>query len=392
MQRSSRSGARLLAALIALALTWAPAAAQQQPTAGRAGPDRIVMLCNTADGAPGPWRDTLVLAIVRAFAILNTTRTQVRGDVDCPPTEAEIFCSAGVFEGLGPSAICNPRGLIRLSRATAWYAAQWRRGETYDAFRNARGEKISLLALAFADGRSDVPSPDQLQLFIRPATSLTEADRERRAMFDAILDLTLAAVFGHEAAHMETKPPYCPVTEASSAEASILVIVKRVQLSDELFVHRDMVQGESTADRCATRRVRLVRSIMQGNPRLDPQMIDYATRAAADLVATGLAFGFRDEGGSLQFHDVPGYYYPAFRIALIVGEMRAGLAGPPLCGGAAEVAVQAYQLGFRTTPGKGQIPDELEEMFPQGVIDAWNGGAWSPSVFACSQPTARARE
>ena len=68
----------------------------------------------------------------------------------------------------------------------------------------------------------------------------------------------------------------------------------------------------------------------------------------------------------------------------LAGEMNLGGAGPTLCGGTAENAVEAIQQTMHAEPGGGIIPDEIEHALPKGVIDAWNRKAtWSAESFAC---------
>jgi len=78
------------------------------------------------------------------------------------------------------------------------------------------------------------------------------------------------------------------------------------------------------------------------------------------------------------------YLYPPLRILALAGEMNAGGPGPMVCGGAAENLIEASQQTYRVQPGNGMMPDEMEQAFPKGVIDAWeHRGPWSPAAFAC---------
>ena len=52
---------------------------------------------------------------------------------------------------------------------------------------------------------------------------------------------------------------------------------------------------------------------------------------------------------------------------------------------ARENLTQATQTAMQQRPGKGLMPDGMENLFPRGVIDAWERrGNWSQKSFACS--------
>ena len=143
----------------------------------------------------------------------------------------------------------------------------------------ARGPNSLCRLLPSGDG-TVTASVRQLGIFMSPPEQVTAETRPRRALFDAILDLALASVFGHEASHMEMGKPFCPIAEPGRGEeGGLLNVIVRIQGSGELFAKREVLQGEVTAGRCAARRVRLVRTALEARHSLDPEQLNFARYA-----------------------------------------------------------------------------------------------------------------
>jgi hypothetical protein len=148
------------------------------------------------------------------------------------------------------------------------------------------------------------------------------------------------------------------------------------------------VVAEIVADRCGARHIhavlaaQILRNLHDGDQ-------EFTRRAAADLIST-LLMGRVDAAHSkIEFQSLDSYLYPPLRMSILGGEVGLGpdgrgLKGPAICGGAAEALVETAQLTYKKYPGNGLMPDEMENLLPTGVVDAWERkAAWTTASFAC---------
>ena len=314
----------------------------------------------------------------------------VRGEAECGSAAVEIACVAGVYDKAAPILSCSPDTLSRLIAVAAWYALEHAAepGEDYEAFRLRHPSRLGLTAFQ-SSGSTDGTWPYAKGLAsLRSESELVAPNVTRTSVggiFDSILALTFAAIIGHESSHLETTPPFCAIEQRSRLEEmGTWDVLFRVETSGELFEAGNPVKEEVVADRCALRRIRLASAAIDAGPLDEPEKA-FARRAAADITSTLLLLRI-GPGASLRAIAVgDSYLYPALRIAALAGEMGIGAAGPAICGGAAENLTQATQTAMQQRPGKGLMPDGMENLFPRGVIDAWeHRGNWSQKSFSCS--------
>jgi hypothetical protein len=397
MQRPAQSRHVCLAFVTAAAVcvsVWLqyPAEAEDQTAPVASEPARInVYICDSQRVSITPWRQTLVRVIGRALASTRGTRSRIMGEAKCGAQAVEFACTAGVYDQGGRVLMCSPETLLQFVRVSAWYALQHsdRPGEDYESFRSRQPAPLGMAAFtaaAPAHGDSALDAKIEQLRNVMEANGGASPSQGLERLFQAILDLTFAAMFGHEASHVETRPPFCAITEPSRMEDSGLwSVLLRVSSSDELYKPSAPTPGEVAADRCASRRIRLERSVLSAGP-LDAREQEFVRRTAADIISTILLTHVQDPSRRPVFRLNDSYLLPPLRMVALAGEMNAGESGPMVCGGAAENLVEASQQTYRLRPGNGVMPDEIEHAFPKGVIDAWaHGGTHSKAAFACRQ-------
>jgi hypothetical protein len=348
-----------------------------------------VYICDATPGIVTPWRQTVSRAIARAIASPRRTRARVMGEARCGANKVEFACSAGVYDKGGRTLICSADTLLLLMRVSAWYALKHGEaaGESYEAFRNRQPQPLGLGAFrSAAPGKGDTAFESSVEALRREVEAGGDQGpgSATAKVFQAVLGMTFAAIFGHEASHLEEGPPFCAIAEQSRVEESALwTVLLRVNASDELYKRNDAVREEVVADRCATRRIRYERASLQSGT-LSANDQEFVRRAAADIISSLLLSHTDAPSGRPAFVMDRAYLYPPMRIMALAGEMNAGAPGPMVCGGAAESLVEAAQQTYKAQPGNGMMPDDMEHTLPKGVIDAWsNRGAWSPAAFAC---------
>lgn len=359
------------------------------PSVNTALSDRTnVYVCDAGPNSIAPWHHLLARAIAHALASGRTTGARIMTEARCGAQVVEFACTAGVYDRGGRVLVCSQDTLLRLLRAFAWYAVRHaeRPDEDYEAFRDRLPAHLGASAFSQSGpGRSDpAMERDIVKVMAEGENVATDEPSREERVFQAVTNMTFAAMFGHEASHLESAPPYCAIDERSRTEDSGLwKVLLRVAFSDELYKASSPNQGEIAADRCAARRVRFERSVLEMGS-LSPTDQDFVRRSAADILSTALLSPGLLGGGDAVFRINDAYLYPTLRMLALVGEMNAGGDGPTVCGGAAENLVEASQQTFKAASGQGLMPDEMEAAFPKGVIDAWERRAdWSPSSFAC---------
>jgi hypothetical protein len=311
------------------------------------------------------------------------------GEARCGAEAVDFACTSGVYDRGGRVLVCSPETLLRLIRVSAWYALKHDEhpDEDYEAFRARQASPLGVKAFAASAPGSGHAALDgnieRLRTVLEVSGGSQPEGRSER-IIQAILDLAFAAIFGHEASHLEAGPPYCAIEGRSRIEESGLwSVLLRVTTSGELYKPSSPVSGEIVADRCASRRIRLARALLESGPVTAGDQ-EFVRRAAADVISTILLTHNDVLSGRPLFRLNDAYLYPPLRILALAGEMNAGGPGPMVCGGAAENLVEASQQTYRVQPGNGMMPDEMEQAFPKGVIDAWeHRGPWSPAAFAC---------
>ncbi len=394
---ASRYGcvAAIAGLLLGLMVTMLPVAVRAQGTTSRSADDPMaaalrinVYICLSPTASVTSWRQTISGAIARAISSPPGVRGRIMGEAQCGAESVEFACRAGVYDQAGRVLNCSPDTLLQLIRVAGWYALQHSASENedYEAFRMRQPSPLTPKAFAAsAASRSDADFEAGLaRLQAEAEAAGGQPSSQTGQVFQAILNLTLAAVFGHEASHVETEAPYCAITNPSRVEQSGLwAVLLRVATSDELYKPESLVTDEVRADRCATRRIRLeVGALAAGTLTANEQA--FARRAAADIVSAILLSHEVNASGRQVFRIVDGYLYPPMRIMALAGEMSDGQSGSMVCGGAAENLVEAAQQTFRAVPGNGIMPDEMEHTLPRGVVAAWERRtAWSPASFAC---------
>jgi hypothetical protein len=329
-------------------------------------------------------------AIARALARSEGAHISIRGEAQCGIAAVEIACVAGVYDKVGPVLLCSPYTLSRIVTAAAWYTTEHAAdpGEDYESFRLRHPSHLGLASLqaskSLDEGRSQTTAIEALRKESEQAES-GEAPTAASSIFEAILTLTFAAIIGHESSHLETVPPFCAVEQRSRLEENgTWDVLLRVEMSGELFQAGSPVREEVVADRCAMRRIRLARSAIDSGP-LDERNKEFSRRAAADIISTLLFFRLAPEDSSPVVTLGGSYLYPSLRIAALAGELGSGGSGPAICGGAAENLVQSTQIGMQRQPGNGLMPDEMESLFPRGVVDAWERREpWSTKSINCA--------
>jgi len=250
-------------------IAMVPTEVRAQTTAPRPSDDpttsalRInVYICASPTASVTPWRQTISRAIGRAISSPRGVRARIMGDARCGSEAVEFACKAGVYDQAGRVLTCSPDTLLQLIRVAAWYALRSSESPTddYESFRLRQPSPLTLKAFAAsAPGKSDAGFEAGLdQLRAEAETAEGRPGSRNGRVFQAILNLTLAAVFGHEASHVETDTPYCAITDKSRVEdLGLWAVLLRVATSDELYKPASLVTDEVRADRCATRRIHL---------------------------------------------------------------------------------------------------------------------------------------
>jgi len=377
--------------IIAFILTATPTI--RTTSADEAGKTNIIVyICDSATAATRPWRNTLSRAIAGSVARPAGAHVSVRGEAQCGAANVEIACTAGVYDAAGPVMACAPGTLLSLIRVAAWYAIKHTTGadedEDYEMFRLRHPPRLGLSAFVAAN---DVTPGSTLATQIEDLrkrsedTEVVPGATRTQLVFRATVDLVFSALIGHESSHLESQPPYC-ATEAASRveETGLWKVLVRIASSDELYKPETPDVGEVRADRCATRRIRVARTSME-KTGLSAKDQDFSRRAAADIVSTMLLVRFDQDNKhpSMTLND--SYLYTPLRIAALAGEFGLDQTAPAICGGAAENLTEAVQFTMKQRPGKGALPDEVENLFPKGVIAAWERRAsWSTASFSCN--------
>ncbi len=334
----------------------------------------------------GPWTRLIEPALARPLAARGGTDLRIKSQFPCGALHVETACFAGVLDDGGKGIACSPVSLVQLVRASAWYALQRGDGEAYEPFRLHGPKPINVAALHFADG-SSANAALEARLDSLPHTDEAMPTDQTGRTFLITVNLVYAAILGHEDGHLYEHAPFCGLTTTSREEESgFFAALIRVQSSGELFKPNDPSPAELTADRCATRRIResiehyrkLLPAAAQGD-------LQFARRAAADIVAAELLVHEGTSHPHLDSSPVDGYLYPSLRILALAGELD-GEEKPLICGAAAETFVQVTQVAFQAFAGKGILPDDMEAALPPGVPAAWNRTApWSPQSFGCTE-------
>jgi hypothetical protein len=207
---------------------------------------------------------------------------------------------------------------------SAWYAIKHgeRPNEDYEAFRGREPSPLGMKAfMASAPSGADPAFDAAVERLRTEAEAAGEGGSESVAAstFRAILDMAFAAMFGHEASHLEVGPPYCAVSDRSRVEESgIWAVLLRVSSSDELYKPSSPVAGEVAADRCASRRIRLQRAVLSAGP-LSAGEQQFVRRAAADIISTMLLTRVDAPNGRAVFRINDAYLYAHLRIIAVGG-------------------------------------------------------------------------
>ena len=354
-------------------------------SAQEADPRISVFICKSEQGSLIGWRNTVSSAIGQALDWATGKPSRIMGDAECGAFTVEIACTAGVYDAIGPALVCSPYTLEVLVRMVGWYVLSSQKDEGYDNFRARQADQLGLLAMKQAMNRSDAVFEErleQLRLVVEGLTDNASPDANPDR-FRATLDLVFAAIFGHEGGHLEEAAPYCGVVEVSKVEArGLWQVLVRVAGSDELFRQQTLLLNEIRADRCAARVIQqALESVQARHGEID---LAFARRAAADIVAALIfAKPIPNTKGPVVTVDA-NYLYPPLRIIALTADLSALSGQVTICGGAAEILVQATQQAFDDYPGNGIMPDEIESVFPTAVVDAWeHRGTWSPDVYRC---------
>lgn len=383
MQRQARHSHCGLAAIAGAIWLVSSAAAAAQDAAAEQPIQAYI--CKSDTASVDDWRTTITRLIGRAFATENGRRGRVMGQAECGVMSVEVACNAGVYDQGGPVMTCSPDTFLKLLRAGAWYTILYVQDDSsdYEAFRMSLPSRLGVTAFEVSAPGRDAGLDAAIEQLRDEVEAIPAGGTGGRAaeIFLAIESLVFAALIGHESAHMETSPPYCGLDTPSRLEESGLwTVVSRVSTSDEFFQPQNPDVGELRADRCGARRVRLARDVIEAGT-LSAADKAFARRAAADIVSTILLV--RLAPGQKPTMTIDGsYLYAPLRIIVLAGEINMGFE-PVVCGGAAEDLVQAVQVTMQQRAAGGIMPDEIEAVFPGGVIDAWNGAAWSHQAYAC---------
>lgn len=361
------------------------------PAYAFSGPENtqiITYICKSPTASITPWKNTVTRAIAFGLARPAGVKGQVRGEAECGEQTVEFACTGGVYDKGGPILICSADTLLLLLKVSAWYAIEHRLDpeEDYEVFRNRHEPRLGLVAFkAVSNSDLDDAFTMSLDSLRRQSEAGAVAVGQRRhVVFEGILNLVYAALIGHESAHIATAPPYCAITSQSRVEKTGLwAVLLRIAGSGELYKNQVPVVGELTADRCATRRIQVARGVLEkGTLSVNDQ--EFVRRAAADIISTMLFIRFDPAGRSPTITINDAYLYTPSRIVALAGELGIDGPGPVICGGAAENLTEATQFAMKQRPGNGLMPDEMEHVFPKGVIDAWERRSnWSPASYAC---------
>lgn len=295
--------------------------------------------------------------------------------------------------------MCRATALDRAIRSSAFLLQKYVDDQmpTYEVFRLNHPELI-VKAFQYADAMLEDRKAEEW----RKALWQVESDQIRGVpesdskvvqfvpLHQAIIDLTLAALVGHEIAH--TKNGLCPVQEISRAEESGLwkKLIKDEQ-TGEIFTSAAPNLDELQADQCGLRYVR--RALDRLFTRVaNASRREFAQRIAADMVAFEIQMGWRKFVVNEKYvvlWQPGGYLYPPYRATAFASEAHGGPTPPAVCGYAAELIVMGVQSAVKKYPdGRGNVDDDFLALFPKGVETSWNGAKWTPLSFTCA-PAAR---
>ncbi len=310
----------------------------------------------------------------------------------CNDTMPDTVCSA-----VPGKMFCRQSALRRMNLAASWFAYTYVDGEfeTYEDFRRALG-RPSGLAFRYADGDITKPLTADFQEILRTAVAALAAGEETNefgtdvlhmaVLQRRIMEFNYAALIGHESQHMNGET--CAISRPSQMERSgIFDHLLDVQTSDVLFCEANPNPFEITADRCSARFIERVRTQPSTDLPSDPNLEDFAQRAASDMIAFQTLTGFRRFAalpeGKYTIPAFDAYLDPVFRLALLAGSVSNRDDQPALCGDAASLFVHGVQTSFQQCPGDGIVSDELLALLPKGVEASWNGDPWDDNSITC---------
>lgn len=268
--------------------------------------------------------------------------------------------------------------------------------EPYEIFRRVNHQAVRS-AFLYADGALDDPEADEFVDQLRRAEATSDSDNRSGtalefesvvALYQAIVDLNMAALIGHEVAHLFDDK--CPLSTTSAAETSGLFdSTVTQQLGGQLFCPRFPVIEEVKADRCALRHIHGLHHHERSSAITDDSAFgDFVRRAAADMVAFQALTGWRRftqlPPGRYILRPLDQYLYAPYRVLLMTAEIHGERPRPAVCGEAAGLFVHGVQESFRACPdGGGIVTDDLLALLPPKLEESWNGAPWTDESFAC---------
>jgi hypothetical protein len=352
--------------------------AHGQPGVAPREPDRGLILCWESDSEQQLTKGlALKSAVARAMALNPKVRHIGVRTESCAQRMPDAACF-----GVEGGVMCRISAIQRAFRAASWTVAKYALagGPGYEPFRRALPRGVGY-AFQYADGARAEPEVDLwLQEHI--------AEAGYSAVRDALVDVSLAALIGHEMAHTEPNDTCAIQTKAFVESSGLFSQLIKNEQSGEIFSAHNPSVAEVKGDACG------LRHVYQWNQRVPDRIRDaafdlaFVRRAGADLVAWQSATGWRKlaalPDGRYAYFSLDPYLYSPFRAMLFAAEVHAAKDGPAICGYAAEVIVQSFQQTFQKyNQGRGNIGDDVLAWLPKGVESAWNGQPWTPASFAC---------
>jgi len=382
------------ATLFAVVLMTACSTYGQSTTDG-VSVDRLgIVLCHEDDEPPrDDWSTNIFFALTRSLhpSMVNG-EIQVRRE-PCSKRMADAACF-----GVPGVLFCRSAALKRILVASAWMTASFviTGGEHYDRYVRTLERPVKG-AFRYADGAYENHDIAEIIDGIRQiegaeATgndSLPDSEFSPFVPFyQAIADINLAALIGHEVAHAFDDT--CPLTSKSNMEQSgLFSLIVQQQLSDRLFCPRFPVVEEVKADRCALRHLSHIGQETSHSLATDDGIVgEFVRRSAADMVAFQTLMGWRRfesfPRGLYTIVSLDSYLYGPYRLLLLASEIHGRRPNPAVCGNAAELFVDAVQHRVRACGQAGGIlTDELLAMLSPRLVDSWGSDTWTEETFTC---------
>lgn len=353
-----------------------------------------ILLCREGDGkVPSALERNVLLSIGRALVPSLKIKSIKFRQESCEGKMPDATCFAG------PKVIlCRIGAIERVLRASAWMVGTYiKTKQDYEDFRQGHTRAV-VEAFDYADGLIKAPEIDELLERIRVAEAtpdqpksnikVSKEDEILTFLYQYIVDRNLAALLGHEAAHVFDEN--CPIeTRSITEESGLFDKLVGIQLKGSLFCPRSPSVIEVKADRCALRFIRAIADQRRKTSDDSGSIFSFARRVAADMVVFECLTGWRRrEGipaGRFILFPQKQYLYEPFRAVLMAAEVNGGRSIPAVCGMASSLIVHGVQENFKNCSkgAGGIIPDEFLAVLPPGVEESWNGKPWTEQSYSC---------